>query len=42
MTCDHLTDRLKDAIHDSETVSKLKLHRTKCTAIIKNVLNPHF
>ena len=33
---------LKDAIHDSETVSKLQMHRTKWTIIIKNVLSPHF
>lgn len=36
---DHLTDLCKTHFEDAK---KIRLHRTKCTRIIKNVLNPHF
>lgn len=36
---DHLSDLCKNQFDDT---SKVRLHRTKCTAIIKNVLAPHF
>ena len=42
MNCDHLVDLCKNTIHDSKIASKLKMHRTKCSAIIKNVLSTHF
>ncbi|KAL4716426.1 hypothetical protein ACJJTC_015854 [Scirpophaga incertulas] len=39
---DHLTDLVKSAFPDSKITSDLKMHRTKCTEVIKNVLAPHF
>lgn len=39
--CDHLTDMLNCTVDDSKA-SQLKMHRTKCSEIIKNVLGPHF
>lgn len=42
VNCDHLTDMLKSTVDDSKVTSKLKMHRTKCSEIIKNVLGPHF
>ena len=41
-TCDHLTDILKVAGHDSHITTKIKLHGSMCSTIIKNVLSPHF
>ena len=42
MNCDHLVDLCKNSIHDSKIASKLKMHHTKCSGIIKNVLSTHF
>ncbi|XP_047543248.1 uncharacterized protein LOC125075583 [Vanessa atalanta] len=39
---DHLTDLVKLAFPDSKATDDLKMHRTKCTEVIKNVLAPHF
>lgn len=33
---------LQDSITDSKSVMDIKMHRTKCSAVIKNVLAPHF
>lgn len=41
MAVNHLTELCKLRFHDSKQ-SDIKLHRTKCTNIIKNVLTPHF
>ncbi|KAL0830065.1 hypothetical protein ABMA28_003522 [Loxostege sticticalis] len=41
-TIDHLTDLCKDIFPDSKAVIDLKLHRTKCTQVINQVLAPHF
>ncbi|KAL0884118.1 hypothetical protein ABMA27_016137 [Loxostege sticticalis] len=38
---DHLTELCKDVFSDSKSAD-LKLHRTKCTQIINQVLAPHF
>ncbi len=40
-SCDHLVDVVKKCFSD-KTSSEVAMHRTKCTAIIKNVLMPHF
>lgn len=42
MSCDHLSELCKTKFKDSDTASKLQIHRTKCSAVIKNVLRPHF
>ncbi|XP_028166143.1 zinc finger protein 862-like [Ostrinia furnacalis] len=39
---DHLTEALKKCISDSKSVMDIKMHRSKCSAVIKNVLAPHF
>ena len=39
--CDHLVDIMKNNI-SSKDVDDVKMHRSKCTSIIKNVLSPHF
>lgn len=39
---DHLTDLVKSAFSDSQATDDLKMHRTKCSEVIKNVLAPHF
>jgi len=39
-TIDHLTQLLPQLDSNSDILSKLKLHKTKCTMIIKNVLGP--
>lgn len=39
---DHLTEALKKCITDSKSVMDVKMHRTKCSAVINNVLAPHF
>lgn len=36
---DHLSDVCKNNFDDA---NKIRIHRTKCTAIIRNVLAPHF
>lgn len=41
MAIDHLSEVCKHRFSDSKA-GDLKLHRTKCTNIIKNVLAPHF
>ena len=40
--CDHMVDMLKHNISNCKTIDDVKMHRTKCTNIIKNVLCPHF
>lgn len=42
MSCDHLGEMCKNRFKDSVAASQIKLHRTKCSAVIKNVLGPHF
>lgn len=39
---DHLSYIVNHNLGDNETASKIKLGRSKCSAIIKNVLAPHF
>lgn len=39
-TVDHLTNILPQLDTSSDTMSSFKLHRTKCTMLIKNVLGP--
>lgn len=42
-SCDHLVDVVKKCFSDKTSeVAKLAMHRTKCTAILKHVLMPHF
>lgn len=38
MLVDHLTDVLKKAFPDSDILKDVQLKRTKCTAIVRNVL----
>ena len=40
--CDHMVDMLKHNISNCKTIDDVKMHRTKCANIIKNVLCPHF
>lgn len=40
--CDHLVDMCKCHFSETDVGSKLKMHRTKCTEIINNVLSDHF
>ncbi len=40
-SCDHLVDVVKKCFSD-KTSAEVAMHRTKCTAIIKHVLMPHF
>ena len=40
--CDHLVDLLKNNVCNNKAIDEVKMHRTKCTNIIKNVLCPHF
>ena len=42
LTCDHLTDFCKAAFPNSKIATGMKLRRTKCSALLKNVLKPHF
>jgi len=42
LSCDHLGELCKKNFKSSEAADSLKLHRTKCTGIICNVLSPHF
>ncbi|XP_057331417.1 uncharacterized protein LOC130671506 [Microplitis mediator] len=39
-TVDHMVDILPKLDPSSDTLARLKLHRTKCTTLIKNVLGP--
>ena len=39
---DHLCDLCKSCFADSKAIRNFKLHRTKCSAIVCNVLAPHF
>ncbi|CAK1582754.1 unnamed protein product [Parnassius mnemosyne] len=39
---DHLTELCKNKFSDSKATSEIKMHRTKCTAVIQEVLAPHF
>ena len=39
--CDHLVDMMKNNISNKD-VDDVKMHRSKCTNIIKNILCPHF
>lgn len=39
---DHLTDLTKLCFKGIETADRLKLHRTKCSGIIKHILYPYF
>ncbi|KAH9376351.1 hypothetical protein HPB48_000386 [Haemaphysalis longicornis] len=41
-TTDHLGEACKRIFQDSKVASNIKIHRTKCTNVIKNVLAPHF
>ncbi|XP_040582609.1 uncharacterized protein [Lepeophtheirus salmonis] len=40
-SCDHLVDVIKKCFSD-KTAIDIAIHRTKCTAVLKNVLMPHF
>lgn len=39
---EHLVELSRASFTDSKIASQTKMHRTKCSAIIKNVLAPHF
>ncbi|XP_018403056.1 PREDICTED: uncharacterized protein LOC108779980, partial [Cyphomyrmex costatus] len=39
---DHLTALCKNKFNNSESCVQIRLHRTKCTNIVKYVLAPHF
>lgn len=39
---DHLGELCKHQFYGSQAADKIQLHRTKCTAIINNVLCPYF
>uniref|UniRef100_A0A0L8GRN2 Uncharacterized protein n=1 Tax=Octopus bimaculoides TaxID=37653 RepID=A0A0L8GRN2_OCTBM len=41
-SCDHLIELCKNYMSDSDIMSKVKLHRTKCVNIVRNVLAPYF
>uniref|UniRef100_A0A0L8IC08 DUF4371 domain-containing protein n=1 Tax=Octopus bimaculoides TaxID=37653 RepID=A0A0L8IC08_OCTBM len=41
-SCDHLIKLCKNYMSDSDIISKVKLHRTKCANIVRNVLAPYF
>ena len=40
--CDHLTDMCKKVFLDSKIAENMKLHKIKCTSIIKHILYPYF
>lgn len=42
LSCDHLGLLCKTQFHDSDAGKNIKLHRTKCTYLICNILKPHF
>ncbi|XP_029639437.1 uncharacterized protein LOC115214381 [Octopus sinensis] len=41
-SCDHLIELCKNYMSDSDIISKVKLHRTKCANIVRQALAPHF
>lgn len=41
-TSDHLVDMCKNVVNDSLVMPKVKMHCSKCSGIIKNVLWQHF
>ena len=40
--CDHLVEMLKNKVCDSKIITNMRMHRTKCSNIIKNTLYCHF
>uniref|UniRef100_A0A0L8HXX6 DUF4371 domain-containing protein n=1 Tax=Octopus bimaculoides TaxID=37653 RepID=A0A0L8HXX6_OCTBM len=40
--CDHLIELCKNNMSDNDIISKVKLHRTKCANIVRNVVVPYF
>ncbi|KAG0418668.1 hypothetical protein HPB47_004671 [Ixodes persulcatus] len=42
LASDHLGELCRNQFRDSEGAKHLQLHRSKCSALIKNVLSPHF
>ena len=42
INCDHLVDIFKNIIYNSKIASSLKMHRSKCSEIIKIVLSTQF
>lgn len=42
LTCDHLGELCKTQFNESEAGKGIKLHRTKCTTVICNILSPYF
>jgi hypothetical protein len=42
LSIDHLTPLCKNIFNTSNAAKELNLSRTKCTALIKNVIGPHF
>jgi len=42
LTSDHLGELCQKYFKESDAVLYMKLHRSKCTVIISNVLGPHF
>ncbi|XP_029658009.1 uncharacterized protein LOC115232057 [Octopus sinensis] len=41
-SCDHLIELCKNYTSDSDSISKVKLHRAKCANNVRNVLAPYF
>ena len=41
-SCDHLVNLCKNSICESKTINKVKMHRTKCGILMKNVIGPYF
>jgi len=42
LSCDHLGEFCVIQFPDSEAGKGIKMHRTKCTTVICNILSPHF
>lgn len=42
VSCDHLGEMCNNIFKDSQAAQNIRLHRTKSSEIIKNVLGPHF
>lgn len=42
LSCDHLGTLCKKQFQESDAGKNIKIHRTKCTTVITNVLAPHF
>ena len=40
--CDHLSDILTNNFTYNKVIDDVKMHRSKCTNIIRNVWCPHF